>query len=180
MAGNFLTIDYGDRTTPLGVMAKVRGDIERTVDESRELALEAAALGAETMAEMAPRGQTGELHERITHDDTALWHPGGEGGGGYWETAAGVLDTGDDYPLFVAGGTGEFAGEGLSGLLGIPSKGRIYPSQGNVFPMQIMGLTIFRAWQTGQRPQTDWITAAQQAADELVRMRIDAVASGRP
>lgn len=173
---NFLSAGFGDNTTPVGVVAKIHGDINRLMKDSADLAREAATAAAEVMSNEAPIGETGGLVSRITHDDHATWHPGGAGGGGFWEATAGVLDTGEDYPLFVAGGTGEHAGEGLDpGGIGLPAKGRITPAEGNVFPMMVMGGLIFRQWQRGQRAQTDWITGAQEAADELVRLRLSSL-----
>ena len=178
MAGNFMGMDF-DGDDPMGVAIKVRGRVEYAQNALKNMAEDAARRGAEELRVGAPRGDTGGLISRIDHTD-AEWNPGGAGGGGYWEAVAGVLDTGDDYPLFVFKGTGQKKqgiAEAVSvlqsiGLAGEFRAGRIYPSQGNVFPMMTISGLIFRAWHTGQEPQTQWVENAQRMVNQFLVERM--------
>lgn len=178
--GNFLDMDYeGD--SPMAVAIKVKGRAEYMGHAVKNLAEDAARRGAEVMRTEAPRGETGQLANRIDFSD-ADWHPGGAGGGGFWEAVAGVIDTGDDYPLYVFHGTNE---EGRSlwtaleragvGNLGQGIAGVIRPAEGNVFPIHTAGGLIYRMWQRGQEPQQDWVLHAQEETNRFILERLSYV-----
>lgn len=153
-----------------GAAAKLRGRAAIMEHALRDLATDAAFTAAEAMRSSAPTGRTGGLHDRIESSE-AEWHPGGKTGGGFWEAAAGVIDTGDDYPLFVLRGTGEH---------GLLAPHLIEPAPGNVFPIQsslaaASGTIAFRPYQTGQDPQKGWVEDAQLAARTYIAERLDSV-----
>jgi len=156
---------------------KIRGRVLKANATMGDVASKAAEEAAAVMKIEAPKGDTGRLAQNIDHTP-AVWHPGGAGGGGYWEARAGVKYFGEIYPLLLMKGTGQHKQEGLgnlselSGVLGSLVRdspaGRIYPRPGNVFPITAGGGLHFRMWQTGMRPQTAWVTQSQEVAKREV------------
>lgn len=167
MAGNFdITLhDYG-------AMAKVKGDADRLVAVSRDIAEDAAQQAALVMRFLAPEG-TSDIHvgyetlkSRIDWS-RATWHPGGVGGGGYWEAAAGVTRStmhgpDDDPAIFVYEGTGLFG----------PFKRLIVPRAGNLLVFIDKGHKVFTRHVKGQPPQRLWVMASQDRANAVVAARI--------
>jgi hypothetical protein len=81
----------------------------------------------------------------------ASWRPGGLGGGGEWESVAGIKTGTSRHPLYVEFGTGIYAG-----------RGRIYPLRARVLRFEKPGPELdgrrvsrvkFRRWVRGQRGQ---------------------------
>lgn len=165
MAGNFyLTMDGNIR-----ILSKLRG-VEGMRDEIKDIVEGAAQRSAQTMQRHAPKGKTGGLYRRIgwTH---ARWHPGGAGGGGYWEADSGV-GPGDPYPTHVFHGTGIY---GESGEYIRARTGNVMVIDG-FKPRDMIGGKashirpgpIFTKYIKGQKPQTDWVFFAQRSAHNYV------------
>lgn len=167
MAGNFeLTVkDYG-------TIARVKGDVDRAVEVSRDIAEDAAQQAAYIMRFLAPEG-TSDVHigyetlkSRIDWS-RATWHPGGAGGGGFWEAAAGVTRSTahrpeEDPAIFVYEGTGLFG----------PFKRLIVPRAGNLLVFIDKGVKVFTRHVKGQPPQRLWVMAAQDRANAVVASRL--------
>ncbi len=170
MAGNFEVDIQGD----VKAVARLRG--MGKPDQMRKLVEDAAKAAASKMYVEAPVGKTGGLKRRIDWSH-AFFHPGGAGGGGYWEAHAGVT-AGDPYPTHVFHGTGIYG----------PTGERIKPATGNV--MVLYGLEKSREFDfsknnvvlgkprigpiytrsiKGQRPQQHWVEAGQDTADWYVK-----------
>lgn len=99
------------------------------------------------------------------------WHPGGAGGGGYWEARFGVAGVGirplsHDPAFIVAHGSG-IRGDQYA------SHHRITASTpGNVLTFMHQGRQVFAQSVGGQRPQHRWIDAGRNAAKAEIRRRI--------
>lgn len=172
MAGNFeITVkDYG-------TIAKVKGETDRVVEVSKEIAEDAAQQAAYIMRFLAPEGDSDihvgyeTLKSRIDWS-RAMWHPGGAGGGGYWEATAGVTRSTmhrpeDDPAVFVYEGTGLFG----------PFRRLIVPRAGNLLVFQDKGRWIFTPHVKGQPPQRLWVMAAQDRANAVVASRLAILAA---
>lgn len=167
MSGNFeITLrDYG-------TVARVRGETDRLVSVSKDIAEDAAQQASYVMRFLAPEG-TSDVHigyetlkSRIDWS-RARWHPGGAGGGGFWEAAAGVVRSvmhkpDQDPATFVYEGTGLFG----------PLKRLIVPRSGNLLVFIDKGKKVFTPFVKGQPPQRLWVMAAQDRANAVVAARI--------
>jgi len=167
MSGNFemMVKDYG-------TVARVKGDADRAVATSRDIAEDAAQQAAYIMRFLAPEG-TSDIHvgyetlkSRIDWS-RAVWHPGGAGGGGFWEAMAGVTRStmhkpDEDPAVFVYEGTGLFG----------PFRRLIVPRAGNLLVFIDQGRKIFTPYVKGQPPQRLWVMAAQDRANAVVASRL--------
>lgn len=142
-------------------MIRVRAESSEIRDDIVE-AIGRAVIAAETeMKLLAPTGETLKLFGSI-HAGPVEFHPGGAGGGGFYEAE---LSVGEDVPYtrFVVEGTG---GKG----------NKIYPAQGNVLRIQKHGeKDSFVKWITGQDPQSDFIEIPQRIADEIISEAISRI-----
>lgn len=179
MAGNFdMTVDT------LDAVAKIKGDAERLKHRSIKIVEEAAKEAAHTMRLFVPRSQAGKpgsIYSRISWD-RAEYHPGGEGGGGYWVANAGVRGVANrqnpeyDPALLVYYGTGLFGPR--RHLIEGKSIGR--KRAGNILVFEDGGKTIFTHHVKGQPPQRIWVISAQRRANAVVASRIAMIDSRRP
>jgi hypothetical protein len=167
MAGNFeLTVkDYG-------TVARINGDTDRLVETSKDIAEDAAQQAAYIMRFLAPEGDSDihvgyeTLKSRIDWS-RATWHPGGAGGGGFWEAAAGVTRStmhkpDEDPAVYVYEGTGLFG----------PLRRLIVPRSGNFLVFIDKGKKVVTPYVKGQPPQRLWVMAAQDRANAVVASRL--------
>lgn len=169
MAGNF-EIDVQGTSA---VVVALRGDAERAKKESRQIVVTAARAAEKVMRSLAPEGepQHGEatahetIKERITSDRTAIYAPGGAGGGGSWTARAGVRrspmwpDESHDPASLVVEGTGLYGN----------TPHMIEPRAGNLMVFKYEGRWWRLRFMKGQEPQTDWVTRAQDRANAVVK-----------
>lgn len=139
------------------VNAEFRGAIKSLIED-------AVAEGVRVARESAPRGEMFRHHGPTIADsimaEPVRYHPGGAGGGGYYEASFSASSLIAPHLKFVFEGTGE-RGERPTGL--------IRPSQGNVMAIQKEGEGVhFRAWARGQFPQQRWWEDAEAHADEVL------------
>lgn len=147
-------------------------------DDIKWIATEAAKVGADVMRAGAPR-KSGQLAARIDWTE-ARFHLGGAGGGGFWEANAGVRsEPGNNYPTHV------FTGTGIYGPYGTP----VVPATGNILVLNdyksrdmVSGVAgkarpgpIYTRHVKGQRPQTEWVHDANDAAAHFVAVRLSSI-----
>lgn len=161
MAGNF-SIEV-EESGP-GISVELPGIAARQVAHMRDVAEGAAKVGAAWMRWMAPK-RSSDLANAVTSTD-AVWHPGGLGGGGYWEAETYISEEEEDKARWVFEGTGIFKD-------GATDADRIYPSTGNILAFMHNGHMVFARSVKGQEPQTEWVTGAQEAADFYVDDRMN-------
>lgn len=165
MSGNF-SIEVSGTAS---VVAKVAGDVRRAKEASSAIATKAAKEGARTMRFLAPSGSEDvfigydTLESRIDWT-RAVWHPGGAGGGGFYEAKAGVRRSPrfpnplQDPATYVVEGTGLFG----------PFHRVITPRAGNFMVFKYKGRWVITDQVKGQEPQRLWVTAAQDRANAVV------------
>lgn len=165
MAGNF-TIEVNGTAS---VVARLKGDVAVAKEFARNLTTKAATEGARTMRFLAPRG-AGDTHlgydtlESRISSTNAVWHPGGVGGGGYYEAKAGVRrsprfpDPKRDPASWVYEGTGLYG----------PRHRMIVARAGNFMVFKWQGRWFFMREIKGQEPQTLWVSAARERANAYV------------
>jgi hypothetical protein len=111
------------------------------------------------MASHVPQ-HSGKLFRAI-NVEPVRYHPGGAGGGGFYEANVGVDETQAPHAIFVIEGTGIYHREG--------SRGNIRPASGNVMAFVDAGKEVFAAYTKGQEPQSAWFEVAQEVADAVIR-----------
>lgn len=120
---------------------------------------------AETEMKLLVPVDSGRLFSSI-EKSPVVFRPGGLGGGGFYEAELSIGGALEPYLQHVVEGTGDKSGQKEPG-------NRIYPSRGNVIPVQKHGEPVhFRKWISGQAPQTDFITAPQEIASRIIAERI--------
>jgi hypothetical protein len=124
----------------------VEGELGR---ELRRLLDEAAERAYRTMRTKVPIGETAQLEFSI-RKGPLTFHPGGAGGGGFYEIEVGPGENAPEHLDFVFGGTSDLFGKAMR----IQKHGE--PAH-----------WIER--RRGQPPQTEWVTDAQEEAREWIR-----------
>lgn len=171
MAGNF-EIDVNGSTAAI---AGIKADADRAKKVSQRIVVGAAKDAADLMRVLAPRGSYEKdeiaydtIHSRVASDKTALYVPGGAGGGGTWTARAGVKrsvrypDPDHDPASLVTQGTGLYG----------PNPHMIYPRAGNLMVFKYEGKWWRMRWMKGQEPQTDWVERAQDRANAAVKAAV--------
>jgi hypothetical protein len=167
-----MSIEGADAT-----MIKVRG-IEESLKRDIVEAISEGAREAETvLAAGAPEGQTGRLRRSVKNDGVSF-HPGGLGGGGFWEAEVSVGE-GVPYLRHVVEGTGIHAGKGN---ISPTSKSMMHWNDGKLWGNPLTALKGSRFTQggishwahstQGQKPNDKWIRAAQVAANEVMERNL--------
>jgi hypothetical protein len=132
---------------------------------------DALSQGHHTAVALAPRGKEDKNRGRRISDairtEDRPYHPGGHGGGGYYEAAL-IADANISPQVrYVFEGTAE---EG---------RGNIYPAHGNVLRIEKEGEGVkFRPSVRGQKPQTEWWEAAQREMENFIQDRIRTLGLG--
>jgi hypothetical protein len=172
------------------LIAKVAGVAVVGDRWGKETAERAGRIGSDLMARAAPEGENFDLppavegvkrrtpprtrprlKSRISYQRTARWNPGGLGGGGYWSVRFGVGDVGIR-PLGHDPASILFHGSGIRGDA-FAKGGKITASvPGNVMTFMHGGRQVFARSVGGQRPQTRWVKAGQDAARAEIRRRV--------
>jgi hypothetical protein len=143
------------------VSVKARAIAEGVGRQLRDIVEQTARFMAEEMRQNAPVDQ-GALRDSIDVDTG--YAPGGAGGGGTYEARV-TVGEGIPYFRYVVEGTGEKVGHDP-----------IVAASGRVMPMQYEGKTLaFGAYSTGQDPQSQWITDAQELGRRYIEARVDAL-----
>lgn len=139
---------------------KIRAAAGHLGRQLRHIVNDAASIIQQVMLDKVPRDE-GLLAESIRKDEGIAFDPGGLGGGGDY-TVAVHAGEGIDYLEYVVEGTGIFAGHDP-----------IQATSGNVMPMTYDGIASgFAAFTTGQEPQSEWITDAQEAGRRYIELKI--------
>lgn len=152
----------------------------------KETAEKAASAGSRRMRNAAPASAPGmfdvpggdrsrpRLKSRIgVTPGGATYHPGGAGGGGYWEQRFGVASAGIrplwmDPAFIITVGTGE---RGKADAIHKRAFEFIRPG-GGVMRFMHAGSKAFARRTRGQRPQDQWVREGQHAAGREVRRRM--------
>jgi hypothetical protein len=89
-----------------------------------------------------------------------VYHPGGAGGGGFYEAHVGVNEEIAPHAIFVVEGTGIYG----------PQQSMIYPAKGNVMVFEKGGEgSVFTKSSKGQEPRSAWFEVAQEVAEAVIR-----------
>lgn len=152
---------------------RIRG-IEKRLKADIVEAISAAANEAQQVLEQgAPRGDSHRLAASVRNDGVSF-HPGGLGGGGFWEVDVSVGE-GIDYLKFVVEGTGIHAGRGnitAHGPYPMRWKGATIWGDPRKARRGIRGDTHIAFETEGQEPQEQWITNANLRAQGEIARRV--------
>ena len=153
-----------------GVNEDVRQEIRDAVNDSLDAAEAVMQAGV-------PVGETGMLKATI-EKESAVFRPGGLGGGGFHEGELRV-GAGIDYMQFVVEGTGVHGPLGTPIQAGAgnvrpkPDSSKYYQRSGAKWMVWTrFGRKWFRRKVKGQPPQDEWIIAAQETANAILAERI--------
>jgi hypothetical protein len=124
---------------------------------------EASGIALDRMKMRVPRGQNPDPYHRTIHSSLrrspVTYEPGGAGGGGEYVVHVGPEDPPEQL---------DFIMEGTDDL-------DLWHGHGNFGVMTIQKLgepTRFRTSRKGQKPQTEWVTEAQAAANSYIAQRV--------
>lgn len=154
------------------VAVKIKATGERLRAQTQELVQDAVLEGLRIAKRDAPRGKTYEKRGNIRLVDgitatPVTYHPGGTGGGGYWEAHLVADSTVAPQLKWVMEGTG---------IRADPPRGRITPATGNVMVVQKLGEgPHFIRSAKGQRPQTEWWTRAHARMESVVEDGVNTI-----
>jgi hypothetical protein len=145
-------------------VVKIRAVNEEIRSSIIETITEAVAEGESVAKAKVPHGRGGGRgHVRLSNAIKAgpvRYHPGGAGGGGFYEASLEVDASIAPQARWVMEGTGEYAD--------LPF-GRIYPARGNVMVIMKQGESpSFVRWSRGQRPNTLWWEDANRRMEDSV------------
>lgn len=142
-----------------GIGKEMRDSVKDIIDDAGKKA-------AAWMQWMAPRDK-GDLAAAVRYEPP-IFHPGGLGGGGQWESRVYVGEEEEDVARWVYQGTGIFKQVSTA-----PGGGYIYPVTGNVMGFEKDGQIVWTRYIKGQRPQREWVDGAMEVADFIVLEGID-------
>lgn len=152
---------------------RIRGLGERLKKDIVEAISEAANEAETLLTEGAPQGETGRLKRSVKNNGVSF-HPGGLGGGGFYEVDVSVGE-GVPYLRHVVEGTGIHAGRGN---IQPATKSQMHWEGGRVWgnPQRAKkGIDGTQHWAfetQGQKPQDEWITAANVKANEVIERKV--------
>lgn len=155
---------------------KIRGLGERLKKDIVEAISEAANEAETLLKEGAPVGETGRLKQSV-HNGGVSFHPGGLGGGGFYEVDVSVGE-GVPYLRHVVEGTGIHAGRGNI----TPNTASMMHWEGaKIWGNPLIakkGISAKNAkshWAketSGQKGQDEWIIAANAKANEVMERKV--------
>lgn len=138
-----------------GVDSSVKRQIRELIEEAAE-----AALG-EMLARVPRSGKSDSIADSIDKSGV-VFHPGGLGGGGYWEVRVGPGADAPEHLEYVLEGTGV---HGRFHSVIYPDLKKAMAFEGNLGH-------IARRSVLGQEAQTAWLVESQEAARETVSLGI--------
>lgn len=155
------TIDYETRGGGADLLIKMRGIREVLDHQIRDIIGRAADAAANQMTlhwEAAPHHGTREESIASSIGTTPpVFHPGGAGGGGYWEVHAGPGPDRPEHFEYVWRGTGIYG----------PTHMPYRSGTGQAMPVPGYGRG-FAQHVAGQPPQQEWFAEAQRTAEAFV------------
>lgn len=151
------------------LLVRLRGVREVLDYQIRAIVEHAAEVAADQMTrhwEDAPHrgGHEGQTIAESIRVTPAVFHPGGAGGGGYWEVSAGPGPDKPEHFEYVWRGTGVFG----------PSHMPYKSSGGGPMPVPGYGRG-FAQKVAGQHPQQEWFAEAQRTAERAVAEGIQGI-----
>jgi len=153
------------------ILAAMHAYQERTGNQVRGFINDLSQFGSRILATTVPVGQSEYILRHISREPPT-WYPGGEGGGGEWESVVGIKTGASMVPWYTEFGTGIYAG-----------MGPIYPTRASAlmiekpFPeLDRYGNVTrykFRRWVRGQRGQhyfyKTWLDVLMFAETKIIR-----------
>jgi hypothetical protein len=168
MADRFIEIEVHGEDK---ILAAMHAYEERTGNEIRGFINDLSQAATRILATTVPVGGSEYLLRHISREP-ATWFPGGAGGGGEWETVAGIKTGTSMHPWYVEFGTGIHYG-----------TGPIYPTRGSALMIEKpfpeldrygnVTRVKFRRWSRGQKGQhyfyKTWLDVLGIAETRLIR-----------
>jgi hypothetical protein len=137
------------------LLIEVRAEGEEVKERIQEAMREAATAG-EIAMQLGVPVDSGDLFDSI-EISPLTFEPGGGGGGGFYRIAVRAGEGQEEKVSWVTEGT----------------RGPIYPKHSKALKIQKEGEPVqYRAWVSGQEPQTDWIFEGHAAASEILSARL--------